>query len=106
MDPRGRYPLGEGCACVSSHTPSAYVPNRHHVIPLSWGGPDVPENTVMLCPNSHSSVHRLLNEYIRSGGLPSWEVRREFNAYVRGLAATAWANRPENPTYTVDFAEF
>lgn len=29
----------------------------HHVIPLSKGGPDTPENCVALCPNCHKSLH-------------------------------------------------
>ena len=96
----GRYPLGEGCVCVSSHTPSAYVPHKHHIIPLSWDGPDTADNIVMLCPNSHTAVHRLINDYVRAGGEPSWEIRRQFGPYVRKLAAIAWENRPQEPTYT------
>lgn len=29
----------------------------HHVIPLSKGGPDTPENCVALCPNCHKALH-------------------------------------------------
>lgn len=29
----------------------------HHVIPLSKGGPDTPENCVALCPNCHRAMH-------------------------------------------------
>jgi hypothetical protein len=95
-----RYPLGEWCECVSDHSPKAYVANRHHVVPLSWGGSDDSSNVVMLCPNSHSAVHRLLDEYVRNQGTPDWALRRQFGAYIRELAMRAWDQRPEKPTYT------
>lgn len=94
-------PLGEGCACVATHSPVSYVPHRHHVIPKSWDGPDIESNIVTICPNTHTATHRLLNEYVRQGGEPSWEYRRQFGPYVRALAARGWAGRPEKPTYTL-----
>lgn len=97
---KGIYPLGEWCACVADHSPSAYVANRHHIIPLSWDGPNDDSNTIMLCPNAHSSVHRLIDEYVRADGEPSWDVRKHFSSFIRALAAHAWDNRPENPTFT------
>lgn len=29
----------------------------HHVLPLSKGGPDTPQNCVALCPNCHRAMH-------------------------------------------------
>lgn len=95
-----RRPIGEGCQCVDNHLPAAYVGALHHVLPQSWGGQTVPGNLVMLCPNSHTATHRLIDEYVRAGGDPGWEVRRHFGVYVRTLALRAWQQRPAHPTLT------
>ena len=89
------------CECVSYHSPRAYVPNHHHVLPVSWGGPTVEANLVWLCPNSHTAVHDLLNAYVHAGGEPDSEVLAHFNTHVRDLAARAWDQRPsDHPPYT------
>jgi hypothetical protein len=98
--PRELAPLGEGCECVSSHSPAAYVPTRHHIVPQSWDGPNVDANLITICPNTHEAVHRLLDTYVRNGGLPDWETRRHFSNFQRELAARAWLQRPEHPTLT------
>lgn len=41
----------------------------HHVIPLSKGGPDTPENCVALCPNCHKSLHHAENKEERTESL-------------------------------------
>lgn len=98
-------PYGEGCPCVSTHVPSGYVLVTHHVVPLSWGGADVPENRQSLCSNTHDSTHRLLDDYVRAWrlglGEPGWEHRRRFNPLARELAARGWAGRPATPTFTL-----
>jgi hypothetical protein len=93
-------PLGQGCRCVTVHSPVAYVPTRHHIVPQSWGGPTIDSNLVTLCPSSHTAVHRLLDDYVRVGGDPGWETRRHFGEHVRDLAQHAWDHRPEHPTIT------
>jgi hypothetical protein len=95
-----RRPLGQGCACVDDHSPAAYIPAEHHIIPLSWDGPDIRENKRLICPNTHTATHRLIDEYVRAGGDPGWEVRRHFGVYVRELARFAWDHRPPKPTIT------
>lgn len=97
---KARRPIGEGCACVDDHNPSAYVPADHHIIPRSWGGPDVAENRRLICPNTHTAVHRLIDEYVRAGGDPGWEIRRHYGVYQRELAKFAWDHRPAKPTIT------
>lgn len=98
-------PFGVGCPCVETHCPSSYVRVTHHVIPQSWGGPDVPGNKRDVCSNTHDATHRLIDDYVRyhrAGlGEPPWEHRRKFNALARAMAAVAWANRPEKPTFTL-----
>ena len=99
-EPRTLAPLGQGCECVAVHSPAAYVPTRHHVVPQSWNGPTTDANLVTLCPSSHTATHRLLDEYVRANGDPGWETKRHFGAYVRGLALRAWEQRPDKPTIT------
>ena len=90
------------CLCVSTHTPSMYTPNHHHIVPQSWGGETVNSNLVWLCPNSHTATHQLLNLYIHAQGEPEWDVIRHYNELVRALAHLAWAQRPsDKPPYTV-----
>lgn len=60
----------------------------------------------MICPNTHTATHRLLNEYVRAGGDPGWEVRRQFGPYSRELALRAWMNRPsDRPPFTIAFKD-
>jgi hypothetical protein len=92
--------LGEGCECVAEHSPHAYIPNQHHVLPRSWGGQTVDTNLVTICDNTHRAVHRLIDDYVRAGGDPGWETRRHFSAYQRDLALRAWNQRPAVPTIT------
>lgn len=96
-------PLGEGCECVTTHSPKAYVPALHHIIPESWGGPSTKANLIMLCPNTHTAVHRLIDEYVRAEGVPPWTVRRQFSFFQQRLAERAWEGRPANPRITSTF---
>lgn len=93
------------CLCVRDHNPNPMEPHDHHIIPKSWGGPDTPENKVKLCPTAHSNVHHLLDHYVRhfrAGlGEPPWAIQQHYSPYIRGLAAKAWAQRPDYPTYTL-----
>lgn len=93
-------PLGSDCHCVDHHMPKAYVAALHHIVPQSWGGKTTTLNLVMICPNTHTAVHRLIDEYVRHGGLPGWEIRQHFSVYQRDLASRAWNARPEKPTIT------
>lgn len=86
------------CACVTAHSPVPVDVEVHHVLPLSWGGPDTAANRTPICPTAHSSVHWLLRAYQRAGGTPSWEVRRRVSPFVRSLAQRGWdAYQEANP---------
>lgn len=91
-----------GCKCVGQHVPEVHAPAVHHILPRSWGGPDVPANRVVLCPTTHENVHKLLNAYVHAGDVPAWSLRRSYSAYARGLAQLAWDQRPsDKPPYTI-----
>lgn len=79
------------CECVGNHNPNNTEPDLHHIHPLSWGGPDNPENIVAVCPNQRRLVHQLLREYRKAGGTPAYFVRRHYSAFTRRLAARGWA---------------
>lgn len=90
------------CVCVANHSPTPQAINRHHILPLSWGGPNTVTNLVDVCPTTHENIHRLLNAYVKVQGVPAWEIRRLYSPYVRDLAARAWAQRPsQKPPYTL-----
>lgn len=94
--------LAKKCECVTLHCPAAYVPNLHHILPQSWGGQTIDSNLIYLCPNSHSAVHDLLNQYIHTGRIPENDVLQHYNDLVKQTAAKAWAQRPsDHPPYTV-----
>ncbi len=96
-------PPGMRCACVARHHPEPGPHlNHHHIQPLSWGGQSVPENMVWLCPTAHELVHSLLNEYVRLGEKPPWEIRHRYSHYIRELAERAIHAAGDIPhTYTV-----
>lgn len=85
---------GQDCECVAYHSPVPGHLVRHHIIPLSYGGPDTESNVVWLCPTAHGNVHKLLWDYEREGGLPPWEgVRWHYSAFIRDLAERAWEGK-------------
>lgn len=99
--PLGLVHVAKKCTCVQFHCPAAYVPNHHHILPQSWGGLTVDANLVWLCPNSHSAVHDLLNQYVHAGRLPEPGVMIYYNTHIQEIAAKAWSQRPsDHPPYT------
>jgi hypothetical protein len=78
------------CACVAGHTPKVVVFHEHHIVPISYGGPNTPENLVLLCPTGHATVHKLLAQYEKYDGTPPWAIRQLANPYLRAIAETGW----------------
>ncbi len=93
----------EVCANPVGHLPRPHQIHTHHIVPKSWGGSDDPANLVQLCPNCHTSIHHLLNGWIRAGALtePGTVLSRRYSGYVVALALRAWLKRPPKPPYTV-----
>lgn len=79
------------CPCVANHTPEPRELHRHHVWPLSKGGPDIAANLRWLCPTSHVNVHQLWRIYDACNGQVGGAILRRYNAYVRELVADGWA---------------
>lgn len=57
------------------HNPAYAFSEAHHIVPLSWGGADVPANKINLCPNHHYAIHFVLDEYVKASK-PMWHLYR------------------------------
>lgn len=81
------------CLCVTAHNPNAVELHIHHIWPIGMGGPDEPANEVLVCPTTHSKVHRLLREAVKAGTDPAnlpWNMRRAFGAYAVTVAQSGY----------------
>jgi hypothetical protein len=78
------------CQIHRYHSPHVVDTDVHHIVPLSWGGPNIPSNKVSICPTGHRNVHELLREYAEFGGTPPWEIRCRFSVAERELAQRGW----------------
>ncbi len=81
------------CPCVADHNPNPHELHEHHIVPKAWGGPDTPENLVVVCPTTHANVHRLLREYVKAGCTPPLDVRRRYSASTRYWAEQGWMRK-------------
>lgn len=96
-------PPGSVCKCVTKHIPKPMELHVHHIWPIGEGGQDVPGNTVVLCPTTHSNVHKLWRLYERRGGKPSWDELKKYSEFTRyvvekGRDLRANANQPISTT--------
>lgn len=78
------------CEVHREHTPRPHVNHVHHVWPRGQGGPDVPENKVVICPSGHYNTHRLLDELIACRGEVRYAVLKQFAKGERELAQTGY----------------
>lgn len=81
---------GESCPCVKYHAPKPVELHIHHILPLSWGGPEIPANEIFICPNAHVSVHELLRAWRKYGTEPPWIIRKYYSPFIRDLARKGW----------------
>lgn len=81
---------GQVCACVVDHRPKVVELDLHHILPLYLGGPDTPENTVWVCPNTHRATHELLRLYMKAGAPPAQTVLDDYPRFARALASRGW----------------
>ncbi len=85
--------MPRGLICAA-HVHDTTVPQeRHHVQPLSRGGPNTKANLVVICCNAHSDAHYLLDLIEDAGGYPlvPEAVKRTFGYGVRRIALQGWA---------------
>ncbi len=74
------------CLVHPKHVPTSHINHEHHIWPKGHGGPDVPENRVVICPTGHYNTHRLLEEYLALRGEVPYAIRRQFSKGERDLA--------------------
>jgi hypothetical protein len=94
-EPLAGHDGGRHCQCVAEHRPAPLELNRHHILPLEHGGPDVAGNIAWLCPTAHVNVHELLRLIIARGGRLPWAEALELypqqlNRYAYALAHEGW----------------
>ncbi len=78
------------CEAHVEHKPRSVENHRHHVWPLGMGGPDIPENIVVICPTGHANVHSLLRLYVANHGSPPPALLRLYGRAERRLALLGW----------------
>lgn len=73
------------CNCVTKHVPKALELHKHHMWPIAEGGPDGSSGLVILCPTTHSNVHKLWRLYEEYDGRPPWDMLRNYSEYARAI---------------------
>jgi hypothetical protein len=51
------------CAIHKMHTPKSHINEIHHVWPWGDGGPDIPQNRIVVCATGHNNIHALIDLY-------------------------------------------
>lgn len=87
-----RVAAGTGCLCAARHEPKVLEPQAHHLWPVYLGGPAHPATLLLICPTTHTNVHRLLRAMVkadavipRAKGVPVyswWTACSGYNAWV------------------------
>lgn len=91
------------CQAHLSHCPEPLNFATHHILPLSWGGPDIPSNKVRVCATGHENIHTVLNWMVHAGGTAiPYEYRRRVGTATWAYAVTAWEQHHGPTPYTVD----
>lgn len=78
------------CQFHNLHKPTNHLNHVHHVWPLAEGGPDIPDNKVVICPTGHANVHDLIDHYKMLMGHVSYDITRQFSREERALAELGW----------------
>ena len=76
------------CQCCTKHVPAPRRTVIHHILPLSWGGPDIPSNKIVLCDTGHYIVHWHLDRWKRTGS--KFPRSSHDNAYLYDVASRGW----------------
>ncbi len=75
---------------IARHIPNSHVNHRHHIWPLGYDGPDVPENIVVVCPTGHANIHKLLDLFIRTSGEIGYNTLKAWSVQERHYAKLGW----------------
>ena len=67
----------QACQVHKDHIPATHLNEIHHVWPKGDGGPDINENTVVVCATGHHNIHELIKIFkAMRGQVPYSELRR------------------------------
>jgi hypothetical protein len=54
------------CPCVITHVPKPAYLQKHHILPLGWGGPTTAANLVEICGTTHDAAHHAMNKMVKA----------------------------------------
>lgn len=74
------------CLVHKIHKPESHLNHQHHVWALGDGGPDIPDNLVVICPTGHANVHDLLKHFKIFMGKVPYDVYKRYTHEERRLA--------------------
>jgi hypothetical protein len=87
------------CPCVTRHAPRPLAFQVHHILPKSWGGPNIAANEATICGTCHDNVHHALDQAVAvaygptgTGTLTSDQIDmivKPYTAYARTLIRRA-----------------
>lgn len=86
MSERIRTIPGNHCVVHGYHWPKPLRTVKHHIHPLSEGGPDTKANLLLVCDTGHYSIHALL-EALLKGQPMTGGTRAERTYAVQGYEA-------------------
>lgn len=74
------------CKLHTKHTPHSHINEVHHIWPKGEGGPDIPENKVVVCATGHNNIHQLIKLLKAERGQLPYAVLRTFSFEERTYA--------------------
>jgi len=77
---------GQHCHCVTIHRPKVMELDKHHIWPMGFDGPDVPENLIWLCPTMHRNVHEYLRWLLKYDGEVDRGLASDYSRFTRKVA--------------------
>ena len=92
-----RKAVAPSCQLHGYHSPKPLVIVKHHVVPLSCGGPDLASNWLMVCDTGHRNLHTLMGPIFNGLPMPTGGTGKE-RATAR-LALQRWIElgKPGDP---------
>lgn len=80
------YSTSRPCLLHAKHIPNSHINHVHHIWPRGHGGPDEPDNKVIVCATGHYNIHALLEEYLHYRGKVPYAVGKQYSRQERFYA--------------------
>jgi hypothetical protein len=82
------------CVVHKQHTPKSHINEIHHVWPKGDGGPDIPQNRIVVCATGHNNIHALIDLYRKAWKdgqrEPTFLELSHWGASEQKVAALGW----------------